>query len=120
MSGRTQNEVIEVLGKHIILRGIVENIRKASFYSILADEVTSHNSEHLVSVPGMSMRKVKFERNFLRSLLLHIPLESSLLEPSSSSWRKTTMQLPTCVVKAMMGLATCHLIVLVSKNRSVK
>ena len=38
-----QNEVIEVLGKHIILRGIVEEIKKAPFYTILADEVTSHN-----------------------------------------------------------------------------
>ena len=40
MSGRTQNEIIEVLGKHIILREIVEEIKKAPFNTILADEVT--------------------------------------------------------------------------------
>ena len=46
MSGHTQNEVIEVLRKYI-LRGIVEEIKKAPFYTILADEVTLHNVEHL-------------------------------------------------------------------------
>ena len=46
MSRRTQKEIIEVLGKHIILRGIVEEIEKAPSYT-MADEVTSHNFEHL-------------------------------------------------------------------------
>ena len=49
MSGCTQNEVIKVLGKHIILCGIVEEIKKAPFYTILADEVTSNSVEHLRS-----------------------------------------------------------------------
>ena len=47
MSGSTQNEVIKVLVKHIILQGFVEKIQKASFYFILADEVSSLNSEQL-------------------------------------------------------------------------
>ena len=47
LSPRTQNEIIEILGKHIILREIVGEIKAAKFYSILADEVTSHNTEHL-------------------------------------------------------------------------
>ena len=49
ISGCTQNEVIEVLEKHIILREIVEEIKKAPFYTILADEVTSNDVEHLRS-----------------------------------------------------------------------
>ncbi len=47
MSPRTQNEIIEVMGKHIILRRIVEEVKAAKLYTILADEVTSHNVEHL-------------------------------------------------------------------------
>ena len=35
------------MGRHIVLFGIVQEIKTAKFYSILADEVTSHNTEHL-------------------------------------------------------------------------
>lgn len=35
------------MGKHIILQGILEELNAAHYYSILTDEVTSHNVEHL-------------------------------------------------------------------------
>ena len=44
---QTQNELITVMGKHIILQGIVNELNSAKFYAILTDEVTSHNVEHL-------------------------------------------------------------------------
>ena len=47
MSPQTQNELIEVMGKHIVLRTIVDELKAARWYAILADEVTSHNIEHL-------------------------------------------------------------------------
>ena len=47
ISPRTQNELLNVMGRHIVLFGIVQEIKTAKFYSILADEVTSHNTEHL-------------------------------------------------------------------------
>ena len=47
MSPQTQNELLEVVAKHIILQGIVQDIKQARFYSIMADEVTSHNSEQM-------------------------------------------------------------------------
>ena len=48
MSPQTQNELIEVMGKHIVLRNIVDELKAARCrYTILADEVTSHNIEHL-------------------------------------------------------------------------
>ena len=47
MSPQTQNELITVMGKHIILQGILDELNAARYYSILADEVTSHNVEHL-------------------------------------------------------------------------
>ena len=48
LSHRTQNEIIEVLGQHNILKDIIEEIKQAQFYAILADEMTSHNQEYLV------------------------------------------------------------------------
>lgn len=47
MSPQTQNELVEIIGKHIILRDVVEEIIQSKYYSVLADEVTSHNTEHL-------------------------------------------------------------------------
>ena len=47
LSPQTQNELITVMGKHIILQGILDDLNAAPYYSILADEVTSHNVAHL-------------------------------------------------------------------------
>ena len=47
LSPQTQNELIQVMGKHIILKGILDDLNAATYYSTLADEVTSHNEEHL-------------------------------------------------------------------------
>ena len=35
------------MGKHVILQGILNDLNAAPYYFILADEVTSHNVEHL-------------------------------------------------------------------------
>ena len=47
LSPQRQNELITVVGKHIILQGILNELNSAKFYAILADEVTLHNVEHL-------------------------------------------------------------------------
>ena len=47
ISPRSQNEVIDVIGHDIICSGIIAEIKKARFYSVMADEVSSHNVEHL-------------------------------------------------------------------------
>uniref|UniRef100_A0A1X7UA98 TTF-type domain-containing protein n=2 Tax=Amphimedon queenslandica TaxID=400682 RepID=A0A1X7UA98_AMPQE len=47
LSPMSQNEVISVIGHDIILAKIVSEIKQAQFYSVLADEVSSHNIEHL-------------------------------------------------------------------------
>ena len=46
-SPKIQNDIIEIIGKDIIQKKIVSEITEARFYSILADEVTSHNKEEL-------------------------------------------------------------------------
>ena len=47
MSPQMQNELLEIISKRIILRDLVHKIKEAKYFSIMADEVTSHNSEQL-------------------------------------------------------------------------
>uniref|UniRef100_A0A671VMP9 DUF4371 domain-containing protein n=1 Tax=Sparus aurata TaxID=8175 RepID=A0A671VMP9_SPAAU len=42
---QSQNEMIDVIGKHMIQAKIVEEVKHAQIYTVLADEVTSHNVE---------------------------------------------------------------------------
>lgn len=65
MSPQTQNELLEVMAKHILLRDIVKEIKKAKYYSIMADEVTSHNTEQL----AFCVRFVDTESNIREEFL---------------------------------------------------
>ena len=47
VSPRSQNHIISIIGNDILRASIIEEVRKAGFYSVLADEVSSHNTEHL-------------------------------------------------------------------------
>ena len=47
ISPRSQNDIIDVIGIDVIRTNIIEEVKKAEFYSVLADEVSSHNIEHL-------------------------------------------------------------------------
>ena len=47
LSPRIQNEVISIIGNDIILTDIIDEVKKAVFFSVMADEVSSHNVEHL-------------------------------------------------------------------------
>ena len=47
LSPITQNDIINVIGYDLILTNIISEVKDATFYSVLADEVTSHNVEHL-------------------------------------------------------------------------
>ena len=71
MSPQTQNELIEIMGKHIVLRGIVEELKEAKYFAILADEVTSHNVEHL----AICARFVDCHNNICEEFLVFIALE---------------------------------------------
>lgn len=47
MFPKSQNDIIGVIGYNVIRANIVEEIQKAGFFSVLADEVSSHNVEHM-------------------------------------------------------------------------
>lgn len=70
MSPQTQNEILEVIGKHMILRDLVEEIKKARYCSIMADEVTSHNSEQLAFCVRFVDSSSNIREDFLSSLKL--------------------------------------------------
>ncbi|XP_022810041.1 zinc finger MYM-type protein 1-like [Stylophora pistillata] len=71
LSPQTQNELIEVMGRHIILKGILDDLNAATYYSILADEVTSHNEEHL----AICARFVDKKKDVREEFLTYIKLE---------------------------------------------
>ena len=71
MSPQTQNELIEVMGKHIILRQIVHEVKRVKYFAILVDEVTAHNVEHL----ALRVRFVDDKGNIREEFLAFIALE---------------------------------------------
>ena len=70
ISPQTQNELIEVMGKHLILQGILNDLNAAPYYTILADEVTSHNVEHLAICARFVDGKKDVREEFLSFLKL--------------------------------------------------
>lgn len=47
LSSSSQNEIINVIGLDYIHSKIIGEIKQAKFFSVIADEVSSHNVEHL-------------------------------------------------------------------------
>ena len=47
VSPMTQNQIIDIVGKSIIQKSIVEEVNKAKFFSIMVDEITSFNKEYM-------------------------------------------------------------------------
>ena len=47
MSVTTQNDIINVMAYDISLSAIVSEVKEATYFSVLAYEVTSHNVEHM-------------------------------------------------------------------------
>ena len=45
LSPETQNEMIDVIGNRMIQSKIVQEVKDARIYTIMVDEVTSHNTE---------------------------------------------------------------------------
>ena len=58
-SPQTGNELIQVMSKHMIFQGVLDDLNSARFYAILGDEVTSHNTAHV----AITARFVDHNRN---------------------------------------------------------
>lgn len=106
---QTQNELIEVMGKHIILPNIVDDVNSSPFYFILADEVTSHNVEHLAICVRFHDSNQDIREEFLGFMpLQQITLGQQYLKQYFNFKIKTTFPYVTCVARDMMEPVTCH------------
>jgi len=47
LSPTTQNEIINIIGYDIILANIISEAKQANYFSVLADELSCHNTEYL-------------------------------------------------------------------------
>lgn len=70
-SPQIQNEMIEVIGHDFIQKSLIEEIQQAKYFSILADEVTSHNIEQL----SLCFRFVDQSRNVREEFFDFIKLQ---------------------------------------------
>ena len=70
MSSTTQNDIINVIGYDLLLNTIISEVKEAIFFSVLADEVSSHNVEHL----AMCLRFVDSECNIREEFVAFIKL----------------------------------------------
>ena len=70
LSSQTHNELIGVMSKHIILRGILDDLNAATYYSIFANEVTLHNEEHLAICAQFVDEKKDVTEEFLAFIKL--------------------------------------------------
>ena len=66
LSPRAQNELIDVIGKHVILQGILDYLDTTPYYTILADEVTSHDEENLALCARFVDTKKDVREEFLK------------------------------------------------------
>ena len=61
-----QNKLIDIIGKCIIQKSIIDEIKKAKYFSVMVDEVTSHNQE----IMPLCIRFVD-ESNCIREEFIH-------------------------------------------------
>ena len=61
-----QNQIIDAIGKMIIQKDIINEILHARYYSILVDEVTSHNQELMPLVIRFVDRNCNIREEFLK------------------------------------------------------
>ena len=71
MSPTSQNELIEIIGKRIIQKKFIEEIKDAQYHSVLADEVTNSNNEIL----SICIRYVNKEKQIREVFLGFLSLE---------------------------------------------
>ena len=71
MSPLIQDEVIEIIGQGIILKNLLEEIKAAKLYSIIVDEITSHNKEQLALYARFIDKNNDVREDFIA--FIHLP-----------------------------------------------
>ena len=65
LSPSSQNDIIEVIGFDYIRAKIIAEIKQAPYFSIIADEVTSHNTEYLSLCLRYVDARCEIQENFM-------------------------------------------------------
>ena len=69
ISPRIQNEIVDIIGKCIIQKLILEEIKKTKLFSVMADEVTSQKKLAMPYVLDLWMKKMHERNSFTFPLL---------------------------------------------------
>ena len=73
VSPRIQNEIIDVIGKSIIQKSLLNEVKEANFFAIMVDEITSFNNELMPLCVRFVDANNKIREEFLLfSLLTHV------------------------------------------------
>lgn len=104
-SATIQNEIINILYSDIMLNGIVEEINNVKFYSVLVDEVTSHNNKELTA----SLRFVDKDKNIRKSFIGFLPFNRItglyIAETIMSHLKKAWMELNNILIQGYNGVS---------------
>ena len=65
LSPKSQNDITSVIGFHVVHANIVDEVRKAGFFSVMADEVSIHNVEHMPICLHFVDEKCNIREDFL-------------------------------------------------------
>lgn len=106
ISPHTQNEIIKIIGKLMIQKSIVDEIIQARFYSIMVDEVTSHNQELMpLCVRFVDVQKNIGEEFIQFSTLFRVTGEAIAARICSDL---TNLGLDLKNIRDTMGLQVCQ------------
>lgn len=106
LSPQSQNEMIEVIGKHFIQKKIVEEILEAKYYSILGDEATSHNEEKLSIVIRFVDANKDIREEFLEFKDLERTTGAAVSETLLSTLRSLNIPIEDCRGQGYDGAAS--------------
>ena len=106
LSPQSQNEMIEVIGKHFIQKKIVEEIVEAKYYSILGDKATSHNEEKLSIVIRFVDANKDIREEFLEFKDLERTTGAAVSETLLSTLRSLNIPIEDCRGQGYDGAAS--------------
>ena len=104
---RSQNETIEVIGKQIIQKDIINEIRSSGMHSILCDEVSSSNDEILSLCIRFVDSKMQIREEFVDFIEMDTITGEALYGAISNLYQNHGLKYKNCMGNAMMGHPIC-------------
>ena len=102
-----QNELIEIISYDILQNGLVEKVKEAKFFSLMADEVESHHTEQLPICLRFVDKECNIREEFLEFGKCEQTNGESVFKEIMCIIEKTTLTLSFVVVKGTMEQLIC-------------